>query len=54
MVDNKKYDFASLAVRAGWWDVDSKTGAVSPPISQTSTYAFNKVEDVSKIIESGD
>jgi len=54
MVNLNEYDFATLAVRAGWWDADPQTGAVAPPISQTTTYAFNKVEDMVKIFSSGE
>ena len=53
MKDLKEYDFDTLAVRAGWWDGCPLTGAVTPPISQTTTFAFKQVEDVAKVL-SGD
>jgi methionine-gamma-lyase len=53
MIDYSDFDFATLAIRAGWWNADPATGAVSPPISQTSTYALKKVEDVTEILTSG-
>ncbi len=54
MVDYRSFDFATLAVRAGWWNGDPSTGAVSPPIVQTSTYALKRVEDVAEILTTGD
>ncbi|MEA4847641.1 MAG: aminotransferase class I/II-fold pyridoxal phosphate-dependent enzyme [Clostridiaceae bacterium] len=47
----KDYDFSTKAVRAGWWKADPQTGSVAPPIYQTSTYAFNSVEDAEEALE---
>jgi methionine-gamma-lyase len=51
LINYKDYDFATLAVRAGWWDADPQTGAVAPPIYQTSTYAFKKVEEAEEALK---
>lgn len=51
MTNCRDYDFATRAVRAGWWKADPQTGSVAPPIYQTSTYAFNKVEDAEEALK---
>jgi methionine-gamma-lyase len=53
-VDYSKYDFSTLAIRAGWWDADPQTGAVSPPIVQSATYQLKRVEEIEEILKSGE
>lgn len=51
MINHKDYDFETLAVRAGWFNADPQTGAVTPPLYQTSTYAFKRVEDAEEALK---
>jgi len=52
MRDYSKYDFSTVAIRAGWWDGDPVNGAVSPPIYQTTNFVFHDVADGARKCES--
>jgi methionine-gamma-lyase len=53
MGSERELGFETLAVRAGWWDGDPRTGDVAPPLHMSANFVFPNCDAVNDIFAKG-